>query len=161
MKEGPRCSPLLINPDDGDLKQKVNTYMSAYKKERKALKRRIADLEKESASVDDAQKIARCKLELKVLESSYLQKRAARFGIDLVEAVGPWYTDEARRWLNEKEQAKAHQVIADARFDWWKKWIGVISPVASVIIALVAIMLAVLALYLQITGKIPHSPATR
>ena len=58
-----------------------------------------------------------------------------RFGINLIEAVGPWASDDVRLWLEAREQAKARRVIADAQFDWWKKWISLLSPVASVVIA--------------------------
>ena len=80
-----------------------------------------------------------------------------RFGINLAENVGPWETDEARMWLREKEQTKARRLINEARFDWWKKWVGLLSPALSVIISLLALMLAALALYLQLRGKIPAS----
>jgi len=93
------------------------------------------------------------------LKSSELREEGMRFGVDIGESVGPWYTDDTRKWLEDTEQAKARRVIEGIRFEWWKKWIGLVSPVASVLIALMAFMLASVALYLQVTGKIPHPVA--
>jgi len=134
--------------------------MSGYKRERKALARQIANLESYGQHSSDEQRLNRLKLKLMVLDSDRLRERAMRFGVNLVEAVGPWHTDEARMWLREKEQTNARRVINDARFDWWKRWIGLLSPAVSVLIALLALLLAALALYLQLKGKIPRPPAT-
>jgi hypothetical protein len=149
--------------------------MSAYRKTRKELSRRIAALEKQSrnaryTSQDEAnqasseyyREIGELEEELNVVESSRLRKKAMRFGVDLNEGFGPWMTHAVipgRKWLEEKEQSKAHRAIREAQMEWWRKWITLLSPVASVIIALLAFALAALALYLQITGKLPRPVA--
>ena len=118
--------------------------------------------EADRASSEYRRQIGELEEELNMVESVHLRKRAERFGIDLVNAVGPWMTHAVipgRMWLEEREQAKARRVISDARFEWWKKWIGLVSPVASVLIALMAFVLAGVALYLQVTGKLPHPVA--
>src|SRR6266571_2211730 len=106
--------------------------MSAYRKVRKELRRRIAVLNEQSrnaryATEDEANQasseyyaqIGELEEELNVLESIHLRKRAERFGVDLVNAAGPWMTHaviRGRMWLEEKEQAKAKRAISDARF---------------------------------------------
>lgn len=78
---------------------------------------------------------------LAVLESSRLKHEAARFGIDLIRAVGPWYSESNRRyeWLKEPEQIAASQIIREARFAWWKKWLELLVPILSLIIAILAL----------------------
>ena len=76
--------------------------MSDYQKERKALAHQIASLESYAQHFSDEQKLARLKLKLMVMDSDHLRESAMRFGINLVETVGPWHTDEARMWLREK-----------------------------------------------------------
>jgi hypothetical protein len=78
--------------------------------------------------------------------------------VDLVGAVDPWRTDEVRKWLNEPELARAKRVISEARFAWWKKWVDLLSPVASIVISLLAFGLAALALYLQLINGFDEIP---
>jgi hypothetical protein len=148
--------------------------MSAYKKARKELEHKIDELHKESRVIhlvdDDEflqissehnQQIADLENELDAVESHHLIERAKNFGVDLKEAVGPWYTDHrSRSWLPDKDQVRANRVIGDARFAWWKKWVELLSPVLSVVISLLAVALAALALYLQLKGNIPASTPT-
>lgn len=101
--------------------------MSGYNKERKALVHQIARLGSYAIHSSDEQRLARLKLELMVMDSDDLRERAMRFDINLVEAVGPWHTDETRMWLREKEQTNARRLIREAQFDWWKRWIGLLA----------------------------------
>lgn len=128
--------------------------MSAYKSARQQLQREIASARAETPV--DTQKVARIEVELKVLESDRLRERAKRLGVELVGAVGPWETDsENRYWLRlDKQYVEAEKVIQDARYDYWKKWVDLFSPVVSVVISVLAFALAALALYFQVVGKI-------
>jgi hypothetical protein len=128
--------------------------MSAYKNARQQFQRDIASARAETPV--DTEKVARIEVELKVLESDRLRERAKRLGIELVGAVGPWETDSDNRyWLRlDKQYAEAEKVIQDARYDYWKKWVDLLSPVVSVVIAVLAFALAALALYFQLIGKI-------
>jgi|ERR1041385_2333471 hypothetical protein len=130
--------------------------MYRQKSERRALIRKLARMESIAIHDSDDRRVKDLRIDLLVLEADELREEASGLGIDLVSAVGPWETDDKRMWLQRKEQNKARQVIADARFEWWKKWIGILSPVLSVIIALLALMVAGLALYLQLKGRLPR-----
>jgi len=129
--------------------------MPSYKRQRKILVRRIEDVARLGMHNSDERRIVHLRQELLVFDSDRLRERANRFGIDLIAMVGPWETDSLHMWLKDKEQIKARRVIAEARFEWWKKWIGLLSPVISIIISLLAVAFAALALYLQLTGKLP------
>jgi hypothetical protein len=130
--------------------------MYRQKSERRALIRKLARMESIAIHDSDDRRVKDLRIDLLVLEADELREEASGLGIDLVSAVGPWETDDKRMWLQRKEQNKARQVLADARFEWWKKWIGILSPVLSVIIALLALMVAGLALYLQLKGRLPR-----
>jgi hypothetical protein len=136
------------------------------------LKRQIAKLDKKAGftfkhaeiqSIGEA--VARhremreyLELQIEALEADRLQKRAAQFGLyelppreayePKTEGVAGFY------YFLPHHKERLYRMIADARFNWWKKWIDIISPVASVIISLLAFALAALALYLQITKRI-------
>jgi hypothetical protein len=127
--------------------------MYRHRSERRALIRKLERMESIAIHDSDDRRVKEMRIDLLVLEADELRERASELGIDLVSAVGPWETDDKRMWLQRKEQNKARKVIADARFEWWKKWIAVLSPVLSVVIALLALMVASLALYLQVKGK--------
>lgn len=127
--------------------------MSQYRNARRRLEREITKLEEESrvihASDDDEflqisseynHQIAELQNELDAVESRHLSQRAKRFGIDLQEAVGPWYSDHrGRLWLEDKYRVKASQAISDARFAWWRKWLELLVPILSLIIAILAL----------------------
>jgi hypothetical protein len=134
--------------------QQILIKMSAYKRARQRLQIEVASARAEAPI--DPQKLSRLEVDLKVLESNQLRDRAKRFGIELVGAVGPWETDSDNRyWLRlDKQYAEAEKVIQDARYDYWKKWVDLLSPVVSVVISVLAFALAALALYFQVAGKI-------
>ena len=94
--------------------------------------------------------------QLRALPSDELRSRAMRFGIDLVGAVESWEHSGSygtATWLTEKGQAKATRLIAEARFAYWERWIKIVNPVASVIIALLAFAVAALALWFRLHGN--------
>jgi hypothetical protein len=90
--------------------------MPQYRKDRRILRGEIAKLQEESrvihADNDDeflqisseyTLQIGELENQLEAVESYHLSQRAKRFGIDLKEAVGPWYsTGRGREWLEDK-----------------------------------------------------------
>jgi len=133
----------------------LSTKMSSYKRQRKALIQEIAKVEKFAVHESDDRRVKILKVELLILDSEQLRERASQFGIDLVSSVGPWEADDTRLWLAERVQINARRLLEQARFEWWQKWVGLLSPVISTIIALLALILAAFALYLQLSGT-PH-----
>lgn len=128
------------------------TTRMSYKAERRRLLERQQALA--LAPSGDA-KIKEIEIKLKVLESNRLREKAKKWGIDLTEAVGPWETDDARMWISQdKHYAQAEKIISEAQYAYWRKWVDLISPVASVVISLLAFALAALALYLQLVGRL-------
>jgi hypothetical protein len=135
-----------------------------YKSERKRYLRELSDLYQQlpfipdphSPSIEIEAQIKDARWYVKVLDSLLLEDEAGRFGVDLREAVGPWFDSHNKRftWIEEREQTAARQIINEARFKWWKKWIDLLSPALSVVISLLAFALAAIALYLQIAGKL-------
>src|ERR1041384_8885640 len=107
--------------------------MYRQKSERRALIRKLARMESIAIHDSDDRRVKDLRIDLLVLEADELREEASGLGIDLVSAVGPWETDDKRMWLQRKEQNKARQVIADARFEWWKKWIGFFGSRRSVV----------------------------
>ena len=95
-----------------------------------------------------------CRLEN--FKTHLLRKKAEKFGIDLPpygdDNYWETYPFSNDTYLNNNGTAKANKDIADARFAYWKRWIDISSPVASVLISLFALAVAALALYLQAKG---------
>jgi hypothetical protein len=92
-----------------------------------------------------------CRLEN--FETHLLRKKCESFGIELPPYDDDQYWDTYKftdsHYLSDKGKAKANRDIVDARFAYWKRWIDVMSPVATVLISVVALILAGLSLYLQ------------
>jgi hypothetical protein len=127
----------------------------SYKRERAHLLRQIAGAT--TSLPAGCQTIRDLEIDLRVLESERLREQARRWGIELRDAIGPWETDRGntRWWLRlDKQYAEAEKAIDDARYAYFKKWVDLISPVASVVISILAFALAALALYLQLSGKL-------
>ena len=108
--------------------------------------------------------------ELDLLDTNELRRQAKRVGIDLdldnLAGVGPWEShpeNPQMRWLTSRRQPDTIRVIEAARSARRKKRRDLIIKLAPIIIALLAFLVAVLALYLQLTGKIPRpaSPTTQ
>lgn len=101
---------------------------------------------------------------LRWMQTEELRKRAKKFGIKpqgyhvLYTGEEPyWETNKhtRRTYLSEAGAEKLNQQIVEARFAYWKRWIDILAPTASVIISLLALALAALALYLQAKGTAP------
>ena len=88
-------------------------------------------------------------------ETLRLTKQAEKFGIDLPAFDDFLFWDQIPHTgvhlLTESALSKLNREITDARFAYWKRWIDVLSPVLSVIIALLALVISGIALYLQLS----------
>ena len=73
-----------------------------------------------------------------------------RFGIEETFGSG-WQLDVRgeRFYLKDGARARARKLITEARYNYWKRWIDLLSPVLSLIISFLAFLIAVVALYLQ------------
>ena len=67
--------------------------------------------------------------ELQQLEWSVLARRAYRLGISVPGTAVPLQSRLARR-------------ISDARFHWWSRWVGFLSPPLSLLVSLGAVLAA-------------------
>jgi len=101
--------------------------------------------------------------ELRWMQTAKLRRRAKKFGLELQPhgwlIVGEepyWETNPHtnRTYLSDAGIEKLSHEIVDARFAYWKRWVEILAPTASVIISLLALGLAALALYLQLTGML-------
>jgi len=99
-----------------------------------------------------------CEMELEVLEASHLLDKAEWWraeGSAHQEIYDPNYTGmKPRPYFSPQNKEVMWKLISDARRNRIKEWIDIISPVASVVISLLAFALAALALYLQLTRRI-------
>lgn len=154
--------------------------MSDYRRQRRALLRQLAEIEKAKEGYLMRLKDARpeelqlhnaplfqyndrryhLEMELEVLEAKHLLKLAEKWGYEgpLVQQqmYDPHYTGvEPRPFFTPQNKALMRKIITDARRRRIKEWVEIISPVASVVISLLAFLLAALALYLQVTRP-PH-----
>jgi hypothetical protein len=91
--------------------------------------------------------------DLHVLETVGLQAQARFYGIDLFPTEGRigdpelWVTTfNGRRFLTEHGLEGAQRLITEARFNYWKRWIDIVAPVASTIISIIALIVAIVAL---------------
>lgn len=96
-------------------------------------------------------------MELEVLEARHLLDEAERWGVEgsvPQEIYDPRYVGlEPRPYFKAQNKELMRRMISDARRKRIKEWVEIISPVASVIISLLAFLLAALALYLQVTRQ--------
>lgn len=97
--------------------------------------------------------------DLRILETQELEAQARPFGINLypiIQTIGDpalWEnTSNGRRVLTEAGLTRAKNLIVDARFSYWKRWVEIVTPVASTIVSILALLIAILALYLQISS---------
>jgi len=97
------------------------------------------------------------------LETADLVRRAQRYGVEppprgLVTGHEPFWetnTRTGRTYLTDSGVGKIAHETTEAIFDYWKRWIEIVSPVATVLIALFALAVSILALYLQLKHA-PH-----
>lgn len=174
---------LWANPQRGVLVNLQEKYIvfehRKYRKARLDLQRRIADLDKQQeaglvklkdktpdqislyglAIANYQGQRKHLEMELEVLEAGYLLKKAARYGLEATPPnllYDPKMSGVALRpYFVDGNKAKMRRMIADARKAYWKDWIAIISPLATVIISLLALLVSALAIYLQLTKRIP------
>jgi hypothetical protein len=91
--------------------------------------------------------------DLKVLETLELEEKAQVFGINIFPSERRfddpefWNTTrDYRKVLTKAGFARTESLIIDARFAYWKRWVEVVTPVASLIISLIALIVAIIAL---------------
>jgi hypothetical protein len=147
-----------------------------YKKQRRQLQKSIAkaerDIEAESLKLKDVRpqdvgmfglNVSRyntrkhdLEMELEVLEAKYLMELGEKWGTDGSPTklmYDPNYVGlEPRPYFTPQNKELMLKWISDARRKRIREWVEIVSPVASVIISLLAFLLAALALYLQITS---------
>jgi hypothetical protein len=86
--------------------------------------------------------------------------KASKLGIDLpdVDNAELWekHINPATRGyefaLSPRGITTVRRQIRASRFAYWKQWIEIVNPIASTIISIIALLLAALALYLQISS---------
>jgi hypothetical protein len=85
---------------------------------------------------------------LKALDTKYLLEEANRFDVDVSMDDSWWETDSnSRKYLSELGKAKLEAVIREKRYSYWKRWTDLIIPIISTLIALLALAVALIALY--------------
>lgn len=135
------------------LKKEVDALDEAYAAQFRAAKTEDDYLEVkgeyEAVGADDI-----CKLEC--FKTHLIRKRAARFDLNIPPFEEYWhiYPHTQTTYLSERGTAKMSGKITRARFAYWKRWIDIVAPTASVLISLFALVLAGIALYLQISGAL-------
>ncbi|HSS19317.1 MAG TPA: hypothetical protein VLL54_04530 [Pyrinomonadaceae bacterium] len=128
------------------------SYLS-YRKERKRL---LAEITKAKQLPPDPQKARLHETDLRVLDSDRLWQRAEWWGLSRSD-LGPWEHDpETGRWWFPADQRfdEAKKQFAEGRYAVVKKWVDLLSPIASLVISILAFALAALALYLELIGRI-------
>lgn len=142
-----------------------------HKKKIKGLRREIEELDRgmrDAASLEEHQEINAAELyerwfleeDLDVFETLELKEQAELFGISISPqdsdslALAKFWdkTRDDRSFLTEKGRAVVKNRIIDARFSYWKRWIDIVTPIASTIISISALLLAAPALYLQVSS---------
>ena len=127
----------------------------SYRNQRRQLVARLGRAKSEVSI--DTKRVRDLETDLKVLKSDRLWRRANRWGISNRSEIGPWETnsDLTLWWLNSDNRlVEAKKVIDNAKHTYIKKWVDLLSPILSVIISILAFLLAALALYLQFVGRI-------
>ncbi len=120
---------------------------ASYKQTRKQLQRDIVLAKAETPL--DTQKVNCLEVDLKILDSDRLRERARRWDFDLYGSeVGSWQThSDGHNYLGQHAQYElAEKLIRDAKYRWFKKWTDLLIPIASLVISLVALIIAILAL---------------
>jgi hypothetical protein len=104
--------------------------------------------------------------ELRRMETAKLVKRAKKYGVEspphyLVTGQLPYWekNDHTQRtYLSDNGAAKLNHETSEAVLNYWKRWVEIVSPIATVLIALFALGLSILALYLQLSGAASIPP---
>lgn len=133
-----------------DLSEKVTRFLAALREAKTAIDRHAAE---EAHEIETAPIIS----ELRWMETAKLIKKAKRFGLDLpprwlvTGRPADWETNKHtnRTYLTDSGATRLSHDISEARFNYWKRWVEIVSPLATILISLFALAVAVLALYLQ------------
>jgi hypothetical protein len=99
--------------------------------------------------------------ELRCMETAKLVKRAKKYGVDepprylITGREASWETNDhtQRTYLSDSGAAKLSHETTEAMLNYWKRWVEIVSPIATVLIALFALAVAILALFLQLSDK--------
>ena len=93
----------------------------------------------------------RLEIELAVNEANRLFRQAKRYGV-----VGTPQQQTAnpgsRPYFKPHNQEAFERMIAEARYSTIKKWVDLLTPILSTVVSILALLIAVLALYLQSTS---------
>lgn len=141
------------------LKRELAEIDRKYEPQRRAVK---SEDEGHVVQIEYDQETAGIISELEGMKTRKARMKAERFGIELPPNAYGGEQDwddipfSEQRFLTAKGLAKVNRQVSKARFVYWKQWIDIVSPIASVIIALLALALSAIALYFQFFGN----PAT-
>jgi hypothetical protein len=88
-------------------------------------------------------------MELEVLEAEHLLDQAGKWGVDgsaRQETYDPHFTGvEPRIYFNPQNKALMRRMISDAKYEWWKRWVDLLSPVVATIISIIALIISIVA----------------
>ncbi len=142
--------------------------MSDYRKSRlRGWQRELEEINKEISKVrasteEELQKACAAELSKRryleenigLLETQILKEQAQSFGINLfppdadpLVILTSWSTTiGGSRFLKEEARASLNNRIIDARFAYWKRWVDIVAPVGSLIISIIALIVAIIAI---------------
>jgi hypothetical protein len=86
--------------------------------------------------------------ELSQLKTKKLFRMLKQFGVEWQGDESWWYESPVtrKRWLNETGETRLRRLVVDARFNYWKRWVDLLSPIISTIISILALIVAIVAL---------------
>ena len=147
--------------------QKALGIMFQYRKKRRELARQLAELDREwlpriknynsheltlPIPSNYLLERARIEVELERLDTAKLVTEAARYGIKLLPSES-WTVDERfpaeakKSYLSQNGKAELSQMIAEAQYNRAKKWVDLLSPVLTVLLSLLALIISIIALF--------------
>lgn len=104
--------------------------------------------------------------ELRSLSTQELTKQSAKFGLEMPSYADSESWTDGKGWrvlgdgsytpykvLSISGEAKLTGQISKARLEYWRSWVQIVSQIATVTIALLALGISILALYLQLSGE--------
>jgi hypothetical protein len=144
--------------------------MSDYQKKQRALRRRIAELDKEQDAASLKYKDMRpdeiglqgiavaqyqsqrkhFEMELEVLEAKHLLDMAAKWGVEGSAQQRIYDPNmaglEPRPYFVEPHKTQMRKMISDARKKRINEWVGILSPLITVLLSLAALIVSIIAL---------------
>lgn len=148
--------------------------MFGYWKQRRKLQRQIAELDKKFLpDVEKARSVythatpgeglsalvgsdyhsmrKAAEMELEILDAKHLLAKAEKWGLDRLPAKEMYDPHvegvEMRPYFKPQNKALMRKMIADARFNTIKRWVELLSPIVSTVIALIALIVSIIAIY--------------